>query len=66
MGPCILGLRKYYTSIIFSHNLSPFDPRTVELCLKTCVVGYPVSAGLPVTYVMGWGGGRDAGSSEEV
>ena len=24
----------------------------VELCLKTCLAGYPVSAGLPVTYVI--------------
>ena len=53
MGPCLLGERKYYTCIIFCQNLRPFDLRIVELCLKTCLVGYPVSAGLPVTYVNG-------------
>ena len=37
MGPCLLGLRKQYTCITFPKNLSPFGPRTVELCLKVCL-----------------------------
>ena len=51
MGPCLLGIRE---NIIISQNLGPFDIRIVELCLKTSLAGFPVSAGLPVTYVIGY------------
>ena len=31
MGPCLLGLRKKHTDIIFPKNLSQFGPRTVDV-----------------------------------
>ena len=47
MGSCLLFLRKYYTCIIFSQNLSPFGLKIVDICLKTCLSGYPVMGGFP-------------------
>ena len=46
MGPFLLGLIKPHTFMI-SQNLNAFGPKIVELCLKTC------SSGFPVTYVTG-------------
>ena len=45
MGPCLLGLRKQSTCVKIPQILSPFGPRTGELCLKICLSGFPMMGG---------------------
>ena len=50
LGHCPLDLWKYHICKRFPQRLSPSSPKTVELCLKTCLSRSPVVSGNPVVH----------------